>query len=164
LPFVEGQAPRAVAEPAREELPKRPAPALGGTSLSVSAPQGPTLPFTASSQGDVPPATRENKLARTRVFELPEHLRAKSPAAPSVPAPPPIVPLTLAQYASLCVELAAAPNRGAEILARYRLTTPQRDHLDRHFQERFTREPAVRAEWERACATYRAWLATRSPP
>jgi hypothetical protein len=68
-------------------------------------------------------------------------------------------PLTLEQYASLCVELADAPGRTEETLARYRITAAERERMDRSYEERFPREPALRAAWERACATYRDWLA-----
>jgi hypothetical protein len=145
LPFVEGAAPPVIAAPSA--TPTQPA-ALGGTSLSVEVPRGPALPFAAPSP--------KAQLAETSTFELSEHLRALKP-----PAAPPLPSFTIEQYASLCLDLVAAPSLAAETLARYRITAAERERLARHFQERFARDPAEREVWERARATYRAWLASQ---
>lgn len=87
---------------------------------------------------------------------------ARRPATPfeaiAPPAPLTAPPLSLEQYASLCVEAALHPARLPEILRRYHLTAEQRPALDAHWQGRIAGDPAVRAAWERACATYRQWL------
>lgn len=151
--------------PAPGPTANQPARLLGATALSVDVPQGPALPFTGGNTGATPVGSKGSKLAQTSVFELPAHLRPKPAAAPPpAPAEPQAAAmLTLQQYASLFVELAMAPDRAAQILARYRLTPQQRESLDGHFQGRFAADPGLRAEWEQACATYRAWLVTQAP-
>jgi hypothetical protein len=176
LPFVAGEAPPAVD---RAPAPRvAPAPgSLGGTALAVDVPRTPALPFGAAAAPSAPaPATappagalragdkpaKANKLGELRSFELPRALPKPAEPAPPPPAPAPVPPFTLEQYASLCVELSAAPARVADTLTRYRLTAAEREALDRHFLDRFTREPSLRGAWQRACATYRDWLARAS--
>jgi hypothetical protein len=87
-------------------------------------------------------------------------------ALPFTPPPPsPGAPrLTLEQYASLVVELAVAPARVAETLRRYGLTAADKEAHDATWRARLA-DDRERAAFERACATYRAWLeaSTRSP-
>jgi hypothetical protein len=160
LPFRPGAAlpPMATASDTPSRKPTRD---LGGTSLAVGVPSALPLPFastldSSATISDRPAAPSEKiRALGARAMELPIHVRTISPAAESSPAPP--LP-TLEQYASLVVDLADAPERGAETLARYRISLEQRAIIDRHFQDRFAREPGLRATWEMACATYRSWL------
>jgi hypothetical protein len=80
-------------------------------------------------------------------------------AAPSQDATTTTALLTLEQHASLTCDIAAAPERALETLARYHLTPAQKVTADQHYAARFTREPGLREVWTRACQTYRAWLA-----
>ncbi len=78
--------------------------------------------------------------------------------------PPPLRPLlTLEQHASLTVELAMAPERRAEILARYRITPEQKDPLDRHYERLTQEDPEQRAAWHAAYRAYHAWLISTGP-
>jgi len=65
--------------------------------------------------------------------------------------------LSLEQHASLCCEISAAPERTADALARYRVSPAQKQAADRHYAERFAREPSLREAWQRAFDTYRDW-------
>ncbi len=72
----------------------------------------------------------------------------------------PVVPtskLTLQQHASLCCEIAEAPERAAEAMARYHVTAAEKEGADRHHAAWFAREPAARAAWDEAYRTYRVW-------
>ncbi len=79
--------------------------------------------------------------------------RASAPASPAVPD------LSLAQYASLAVDLSSRPEARAETLARYRLSEAQKAELDARWSLRLGGDPATRASFEQAMAQYRAWLA-----
>ncbi|MEO7331669.1 MAG: hypothetical protein ABI193_24050 [Minicystis sp.] len=161
LPFVEGEAPEEIRVASSEKPPPPRASSLGGTALAVDVPRAPELPFT--------PDPAKAKKLEVRMFELPAHLRgvgvSPAPATPKAapakapaPAPLPLPALSIEQYASLHVELSAAPGRAAEVLTRYRLTETQRAAMERHFQGRFQRESGLRATFDQACATYRGWL------
>ena len=184
LPFVEGEAPSSIAEPSREEpAPKKP---LGGTALALDVPRGPALPFTPSAEGDAAAPAKGKRLAQLSLgMELPRELftatstqppasvtvppsiaavPAATPApsasvAAAPPAPATAPPLTLQQHASLCVELAEAPERAAEIFGRYRVTAAQKEQMEAWLRDRFAREPSLRDAWNHAYVTYRDWLA-----
>jgi hypothetical protein len=159
----------------------RPAAKLGGTALAVDVPIGPALPFAggalpdskSGSEGNdarspLPVVAKRNKLAGLSFgLNVPKDLplaRSASTTAPAAapkvlttaPAPPP--PLTLEQHASLCAELSFAPDREAEILARYRLTAPAKLLVDQFYRERVGESPEVRAAWDRGYRAYYAWL------
>ena len=87
---------------------------------------------------------------------------AADPNAPLPPPPPPAAQrLTLEQYASLCVEIALAPAREIEALARYRITPREKVLTDEYYRERIAANPEVRAAWERSFQSYQAWLQSR---
>lgn len=106
-----------------------------GTQLADDGPAGPALPFAGMDHPTVTPAARA--------------------AAPASNLPQ----LSVEQYASLQVELAALPERPMEVLDRYRITAEQRRGLDAHWTARMVADPALRRVWEGACDAYRAWLA-----
>ncbi len=70
----------------------------------------------------------------------------------SAVAPP---ALTLEQHASMTVDIAAAPERALEVLARYRLTLDAKRAVDEHYRAMMAADPAVNDAWHRACQTYR---------
>jgi hypothetical protein len=163
-------APAPVAAPSslkKGAIAARPAPsALAGTSLTVDVPRGPALPF---ARGLAPKeiaegAPDEPKPRRSSLGET--ALAVDVPRGPALPfaarayAPP----LTLEQHASLAVELAAAPEKTAETLARYRLTPEARAELDAHYREKIAASAEARAAWERAYHSYHAWLAANRRP
>jgi hypothetical protein len=129
LPFAAAKPASPPAEPPRAPQPSRPD--AGGTVDVKAILKGPALPFAAA-----PPA----------------------PPAPAAPAPA-ASPLTLEQYASLCVELQRRPDRIAETLGRYRVTAEQRAQLDAYWRSRLAADPALYVSFASACAAYRAWLA-----
>jgi hypothetical protein len=136
LPFAAGAPPAPAAVAPRPP----PRPDLAGTSLALDIPRRAALPFPAAQPSPLPPPA------------------PASPEAPTVPEPP---ALTLQQHASLCCEIAQAPERALETLARYGITPDQKRAADQHYAERFAREPGTREAWDRAYQTYRTWLAGR---
>lgn len=70
-----------------------------------------------------------------------------------------VPPLTVVQYASLCVELLFEPAREADVLIRYQVVSkPAHRALDEHWRERFASKPEELAEFEAARAVYAQWL------
>ena len=63
--------------------------------------------------------------------------------------------LTLEQHASMTVDIAAAPERALEVLARYRLTLDAKRAVDEHYRAMMAADPEVNDAWHRACQTYR---------
>jgi hypothetical protein len=82
--------------------------------------------------------------------------------APALPFVSGVAALTMAQYASLRVELQLQPEREASILGRYGVPAAGRAALDAHWRARFEVDPLLRMEFARAYAAYTAWL--RSNP
>jgi hypothetical protein len=89
----------------------------------------------------------------------------EAPRGPALPfvestsggeAPP---PLTITQYASLCVELERFPAHGTEILARYHLTAATKRALDRQYGLHFMKRADDWAAFQKARRDYEAWLA-----
>jgi hypothetical protein len=175
LPFAEGDAAAAstMAASTAVEPIARPPSKLGGTALAVDVPSGPALPFArgaaADSKAPLPAVAKRSKLAGlsfglTIPKDLPVARSAPAAVAPeiaavaavSAPAPPP--PLTLEQHASLCAELSFAPDTGAEILARYRLSAEAKVLVDQFYRERVAESAEVRAAWDRGYRGYYAWL------
>jgi hypothetical protein len=169
LPFAgeRGAAPPVVIT---EAAPKPAKLSLQGTVLALDTPAAPALPFV---EGDAPPeiaapsGEAEPKPATSRggtalVVEAPRGpaLPFAGDAEPAAAKPAAALPsLTIQQYASLCVELETGVE--AEVLARYRISPEERAALDEDFSRRFKQAPAQKRTWERACETYRAWLAAQ---
>jgi hypothetical protein len=94
---------------------------------------------------------------------------ATSPVVPNPPSPPPgdsapaagkAPPLTVAQYASLCAELAAHPSSSEQTFQRYGLgVMRERLSVDLGWQERLRRNPAEYQEWQRLYQHYRTYFA-----
>jgi hypothetical protein len=78
-----------------------------------------------------------------------------APAAPDAPIPQ----LTLEQYASLCAECEAFPDRTADALARYQIhNDATRRALDTHWRDTFARAPDSKQRWTELQQQYKAWL------
>jgi hypothetical protein len=75
----------------------------------------------------------------------------------------PVPALTLAQYASLRVELQQQTGQEAAVLARYGVPAASRQALDAHWRACFEADPLTRAEFMRAYAAYLAWLRQHQP-
>lgn len=108
---------------------------MHGTQLADDGPVAPALPF---------PGAERPKAA------VPAHVAASVSNLPQ---------LSVEQYASLYVELAALPGRPMEVLSRYRITEEQQRGLDAHWTARMVADPALRKVWDGACDAYKAWLA-----
>jgi hypothetical protein len=178
LPFAEADpaAPSTAASAAVEPRSARPPSKLGGTALAVDVPSGPALPFAAGAAADskppLPVVAKKSKLAGLsfgltipKDLPLPRGAPAAAPEIPTAPAastaaPPPLPPppLTLEQHASLCAELSFAPDKGAEILARYRLSAEAKALVDQFYREKVAESADVRAAWDRGYRGYYAWL------
>ena len=188
LPFSPGAllAPGIAFTAEAEPKTARPAAKLGGTALAVDVPSGPALPFASAgspapepasagneARAPLPEVAKRSKLAGLsfgltipKDLPLARGVPAADPAAAapemltadrgSAPAPPP--PLTLEQHASLCAELSFAPEREAEILARYWLTAEAKGLVDQFYRERVGESVEVRAAWDRGYRGYYAWL------
>ncbi len=161
---------------------------LAGTSLAVEVPVGEALPFvrTGSASEALERAVKEAEqvqgpkpsglaarldgtaasLDLSAILQaLPftkDAVRSVAPSANadrSAPPLPPVAPvLTLEQHASLCVELALAPARAAETLARYRITPQEKTLVDQYYRDSIAASPEARASWERSYQSYHTWL------
>lgn len=67
------------------------------------------------------------------------------------------MPLTLEQYASLCIDGEIDPAGRAAVAWRYGLTPEQHAHIDAQFRGLFAAQPAQLEAFQRACSIYRAW-------
>ncbi|WP_437483332.1 HEAT repeat domain-containing protein [Sorangium sp. So ce1014] len=126
---------------ARNPLPFQPASPSRAASqegvASLSRPSAPPLP---------PPA--------------PEPLSA---AATPAPTSGPISRLTLAQYASLCAELAVSPRQSEAIFERYGLVSHHdRLAVDKAWQERLSRVPDEHRSWQGLYQHYQAYWADQA--
>jgi hypothetical protein len=160
--------PEPLVPPAQSGLPAvKSAPAkLAGTALTVGDVHKPALPFVAvaappvSPPPSVAPPERRDLSGTALALDIPPSSSVLPFAAQS--AAPAIPRLTLEQHASLCCEITEEPEHAMEALARYHLTPAEKEAIDRHYAERFTREPALRTAWDTAYAMYRTWwLANR---
>lgn len=70
--------------------------------------------------------------------------------------------MTLDAYASLCAEMVVHPQHRADILRRYSIADEATLHaLHGQWRERFSRDPALEAQWQTKYKTFRDWLAQR---
>lgn len=69
-----------------------------------------------------------------------------------------VVTLSLEQHASMCAEIAVAPDRAAEIIARHGLTEATRAQVDEHWRARIAEDAWTGEAWRRAYVRYRDWL------
>jgi hypothetical protein len=160
------------ARPAADETPTPvPPPQLAAVEsnatvdISGALREGPALPFVAPLPGGPPPAAAlpgsspsPPTLEVGATMAVSEALR-RSGELPFAPPPPPLPTLSLKQYASLTVDIAAAPAQAAETLRRYGVAPSQQGQLEAEWRARLE-GPTEREAFERACAEYRAWLAT----
>lgn len=150
---------------AKSPLPPREPAARISPSPEISRARAVSVDDPAKSASPAP-ARKHNALSDLSLgLKIPENLPPPRHAAAVPPPDPPagafVPPLTVEQYASLCVELTASPERAAETLSRYRITPAQKDLIDNHYRDRFAKDPGLRAAWDQAYLTYREWyLAT----
>jgi len=175
-PYESAPPPAYVPAPPPAHVPAPPSVAdLRGTSLAVDIPSRAALPFARGGVGSVSgaeapplsmarpeparPKTPSDLRETSAVFFAPQsHALPFSQGTPAA-SPGVASPLTVEQYASLCVDLASDPPRAAETLRRYHLSPEQKDAVDAEWHARFAREPTAWFVWDRACKTYQAWVA-----
>ena len=93
----------------------------------------------------------------TLVLTQPPFMPVLASRQGSVPSPP--YAFSLAEYASLCAELAAARETVEATFARYGLSNPEvRRAVDTTWRARFARHPTEYACWHQLFAYYRAQL------
>jgi hypothetical protein len=163
LPFLEKErAARqaalaaAKASPAAAAAPP-PAAAASAAPLPVAAPSD--EPATLPAQPSFLPTTGE--LPAELVKRLAQAALPFRPASPAPAAERDLV-LTVAQYASLCAELAVFPQQSEAIFARYGLASvKQRVAVDLAWQARLRRDPAEQAAWQAAYQRWQAHLLAR---
>jgi hypothetical protein len=156
--------PRSVSIPFHPSTPAEPAAAAAEHAKAhAEAVQGPAKPARAAVGETVGPADLAAVMKRVLPFggappaNEPAAEQASSPApAAAETAPPPR--LSVEQYASLHEELRLAGDRAPEVLRRYGLTPVQKAAVDGYWQQQFHAQPTTFLAWERARATYRAWL------
>ena len=136
LPFARGQGPVSKAEPPKP-LPEPPRPVAPTNSPSAAPAVDPPSQCLA---------------APTQPVRAPVH-------APPLDTPP----IPLERHASLCVEIAIAPNRTQETLVRYQMTAETKVVADNYWRAKMSHDPETRAAWERAFNVYRDWLAQNTP-
>jgi hypothetical protein len=151
----------------------RPPAGLAGTSLEVRVGQE-ALPFASPAAASTPPAANLPAIA---VIRAPAALTGtimggELPLGPVLPfAGPTVAPagekagapadsgaptLTLQQYASLCAELAAFPDRAETVFQRHGLSDPRHRHaVDLGWQERLRQNPAEYQAWR---TLYQRWV------
>jgi len=135
---------------------------LAGTSMAFHIPRGSALPFasgvpTAEAVAPSPvasvPSTRALLAGTSLAVDVPHKaalpFEGEPPGATSSrTARPP--DLTVEQHASLTRQIAVAPERALETLARFTLTPTEKVAADHHFALRFAQEPGLRKTWESA--------------
>ncbi|WP_437312627.1 hypothetical protein [Sorangium sp. So ce385] len=158
LPFRPAGAPRALAPPEQRfdstvQLTTRSLPAV---------PAGPVLPFRPPEEGTGAASPRAPTSAG------PAH-----GAGSSAPPPPPLhrsapaaeTALSLAQYASLCAELAVFPRAAEAIFRRYGLESQQaRAAVDAAWKERLGRDAGAYGAWQEMYRRYHAYWTQRGAP
>ena len=154
LPFARGKAPAPKVEPPKP-APEPPRPVTRTVSPSAAPrvadppsprPAAPTQPTQSTQPPQPAPAVR-----------APIH-------APIHTSPPEAPPIPLERHASLCVELAIAPNRTPETLTRYQMTLETKLIADNYWRAQMNHDPETRAAWERAYNVYWEWLVKSTAP
>jgi hypothetical protein len=167
----------AVPPPAAVAPLKPQKPGLGGTSmaLDIGAAVAAALPFAGSAPGAKAATTQQTasspamkpKPVGSGTGFVPADI-VKKAAVPFGAAPPPAVAaprppeLTVQQYASLCAELAVYPARADAIRLKYRVADAQTmAALEGVWRERFAKDPATRADWQKQAEQFQTWLRTQ---
>jgi hypothetical protein len=143
--------------------------AIRAGALPFSKHAAPSLaPFSQQPKPPPPPAEGPGgtqRLGATMALDNDLHaiVQAALPfaGAPAPKPPPPAFPrMPLQSYATLHAELAAFPQRAAEIRQKYAIADEAAQAaLDQSWQARFDAHPETRAEWQRLAVQHRQWLA-----
>ncbi|WP_437305632.1 hypothetical protein [Sorangium sp. So ce388] len=137
--FAESE--RAPPPPARSAFPPGGRTADVSTAVASALGQRNPLPFNATPKGAALPADVRPGTARAA---------ASQPVSTASAAA-----LSLEQHASMCAEIAVAPGKIVEILARYGLTEATRAQADEHWRARIAQEARAWEAWQRAYTLHR---------
>ncbi|WP_437754763.1 hypothetical protein [Sorangium sp. So ce1389] len=137
--FAESE--RAPTPPARSAFPPGGHTADVSTAVASALGQRNPLPFNATPKGAALPADVRPGTARAVASQ------PVSTASAAV--------LSLEQHASMCAEIAVAPGKIGEILARYGLTEATRAQADEHWRARIAQEARAWEAWQRAYTLHR---------
>ncbi|KYF62084.1 hypothetical protein [Sorangium cellulosum] len=172
--FAESAA-RAAAPPPRSAFPPGGHTADLSTAVASALGQRNPLPFNAAPKGAALPAevrpgspaapvkhgsesgaTRPAAAAAAPGSAHPGDSRGAARAAASQPlSTASAAVLSLEQHASMCAEIAVAPGKTAEIVARYGLTEATRAQTDEHWRARIAQESRAGEAWQRAYTIHR---------
>ncbi|MEP7120061.1 MAG: hypothetical protein ABJE95_04085 [Byssovorax sp.] len=162
IPFTAPAATPAPAVPMKGPAPTKSVSATGVMPAGLLAA---ALPFMRTSPPTVEKKVGEKSSLAKRIPGAQSPFANPAPRAPvAVPitpsAPPPAsaaVVLTLAQYASLCAELAAFPTATEQTFGRYGLApVSSRIAVDLAWRERLRRSPDDHREWQKLFQHYEA--------
>jgi hypothetical protein len=160
LPFIEGQRSSPMARSDARAAPQSAVAdsLLTGTmtvpqeAIAAAATRG-ALPFKRDARPEGAPALRAEKAAVLAGKEAAQRPERAAPA--EGPAARPEAALTLAEYASLCAELAVFPQMSEQIFQRYGLAVVrERLAVDLGWQERLRRSASEYQEWNRLYQHY----------
>lgn len=123
------------------------------------APRAALAPVVAPTPGAAPaPVVAPAPAVAQAPVIAPAPTVASAPVVAPAPESEP-VPLTLAQYASLCAELTVFPAATEQTFLRYGLAAPaRRVAIDLKWQERLRRSPADYTEWQRLYQHYQTYF------
>ncbi|WP_044985968.1 hypothetical protein [Sorangium cellulosum] len=137
------------------------------STMTISTPvmpSGPVMPFRRPDDGSGPPSSRSPP-----TVEQVHGPGSRSSPAPS-PSREPASPgaetiLSLAQYASLCAELAVFPWATEAIFQRYGLDTGEKRHaVDAAWKERLRRDRGQYESWQQMYRNYHDYWTKRGTP
>lgn len=163
LPFggaPAGSSAHTAARPSAEASPW--AADVVGTFDGVLPRAEPAVPFDPGATPSLKPASAGESLAKLAGNPTGTIDKTTAPPAaplPFAPAEPPPLGFSIQQYASLCVEIATAPDQVEAALLRYRITAEQRKTLDAYWQGRIAADPTVWMSFDRAYTAYKDWFA-----
>lgn len=156
--------PPSAATPPGSQAPAQPATVAARPAPAQPAPVDPGLAQTAPAQAAPAQTAPANPgLAQTAPAQpAPAHPAPAQPGAPAARTSPATPEMTLDAYASLCAEMVVHPQHRADILRRYSIADEATLHaLHGQWRERFSRDPALEAQWQNKYKTFRDWLAQR---
>jgi hypothetical protein len=141
MPFKEGQSPLASARPSPQHAPA----GLGSTAPTLNVPRGPATPFERVTPKN------EELLGTALLLHVPRELFDKAPPSQAA-TPAPLPPVTLEHHAAMTAEIAFAPARALEVLARLGVTIQLKRAADAYWRARLDADVATRDAWNRAYA------------
>ncbi|KYF70856.1 HEAT repeat domain-containing protein [Sorangium cellulosum] len=167
LPFRPAKSPPEQGVENTAQLSGHPLDSDTDSTMTISTPvipSGPVMPFRRPDDGSGPPSSRSPPTVE----------QVHGPGSRSSPAPSPSrepassgaeTILSLAQYASLCAELAVFPWATETIFQRYGLDTGEKRHaVDAAWKERLRRDRGQYDSWQQMYRNYHDYWTKRGTP